>query len=87
MSAVALTDIQNPEGAAVPRAWTAAMTHLHGAQVARDSIRAATTQQMRDDATVRFGHEMEKLFEQMLELRTSGATGVITMILSKRERR
>jgi hypothetical protein len=54
--------------------------------VARDALRSAPTQQLRDDAAVMFGREIEKLFEQMVELRKSGATGVITNFLCKRER-
>lgn len=81
-----LSDIQSPDGSPMPAAWGAAMGHLHAAQVARDALRSAPTQQMRDDAAVEFGREIEKLFEQMLELRKSGATGVITSILCKRGR-
>ena len=86
MNAVTLSDIQSPEGSPVPKAWTAALTHLGAAQVARDALRSAPTQQMRDDAAVEFGREIEKLFEQMLALRESGATGVITAYLCKRGR-
>lgn len=86
MADKSLSDIQSPEGSPVPKAWTAAMVHLNCAQVARDALRAAPTQQMRDDAAVEFGRELEKLFEQMLELRNSGATGVITALLCKRRR-
>lgn len=86
MNTPTLREIQSPEGSPVPKAWTAAMGHLHAAQVARDALRGAPTQQMRDDAAVEFGREIEKLFEQMVELRKSGATGVITNFLCKRER-
>lgn len=82
----ALRDIQSPEGSPVPKAWTAAMVHLHAAQIARAALRGAPTQQLRDDAAVAFGREIEMLFEQMLELRETGATGVITAHLCKRGR-
>lgn len=81
-----LSDIQSPDGSPVPKAWVGAMTHLHGAQIARLALRGAPTQQMRDAAAVEFGREIEKLFEQMLELRESGATGVITAYFCKRGR-
>lgn len=81
-----LADIQSADGSPVPRAWTAAMVHLNGAEVAREALRTAPTQQMRDDATVEFGRALEGLFEQMFELRSSGATGVITALLCKRGR-
>lgn len=84
MADKSLSDIQSPHGSPVPKAWAAAMVHLHGAQIARDALRGAPTRQMRDDAAVTFGQEIEKLFEQMLELRESGATGVITAYLCKR---
>lgn len=86
MSTPTLRDIQSSDGSPVPKAWTDAIAHLHDAQVARDALRGAPTQQMRDDAAVAFGREIELLFEQMLELRKSGATGVITNFLCKRER-
>ena len=86
MTAPTLRDIQSPEGSPVPKAWTNAIAHLHDAQVARDALRSAPTQQLRDDAAVAFGREIEKLFEQMVELRQSGATGVITNFLCKRGR-
>mgnify|MGYP000160783949 CR=1 FL=1 len=83
---VTLAQIQSPEGSPVPVAWNNALLHVHNAKVARDGMRGATTQQMRDDAAVHFGQEIEKLFEQMLELRETGATGVITAYLCKRGR-
>lgn len=86
MNAPTLRDIQAAEGSPVPKAWTAALTHLEAARIARDALRRAPTQQMRDDAAVEFGREIEKLFEQMLELRQVGATGVITAHLCKRGR-
>lgn len=86
MDTPTLRDIQSPDGSPVPKAWTNAMVHLHGAQIARAALRGAPTQQLRDDAAVEFGREIEKLFEQMVELRQSGATGVITNFLCKRER-
>lgn len=81
-----LKDIQAPEGSPVPVAWTNALAHLQDAAVARDCLRSGATQMDRDDAAVRFGQSIEKLFEQMLELKTSGATGVITSYLCKRPR-
>lgn len=86
MSEPNLATIQSPSGSPVPPAWTAAIAHLHAAQVARDAHRSAPTQQMRDDAAVEFGREIERLFEQMLELHKAGATGVITNLLCKRGR-
>lgn len=86
MAVKTLSEIQSPDGSPVPRAWTAAMVHLHAAQIARAGLRGARTQQMRDAAAVEFGQEIEKLFEQMLELRESGATGAITSFLCKRGR-
>ena len=83
---VSLAQIQRPEGSPVPPAWSNALLHLHAAKVARDGLRSAGNQQMRDDAAVTFGQEIEKLFEQMLELRENGATGVITAYLCKRGR-
>ena len=86
MNTPTLRDIQSLDGSPVPPAWTNAIAHLHDAQVARDALRSAPTQQLRDDAAVEFGREIEMLFEQMVELRKSGATGVITNFLCKRER-
>ena len=86
MAVKTLSEIHSPDGSPVPRAWTAALVHLHDAAIARDCLRSAATQQLRDEAAVRFGHEIEKMFEQMLELRASGATGVITNLLCKRGR-
>lgn len=80
-----LADIQAPDGSPVPRAWTAALMHLNAAEIERASFRSAmATPQVRDDAAVRFGQAIEKLFEQMLELQKSGAAGVITAYLCKR---
>lgn len=81
-----LKDIQPAEGGPIPPAWVAAMAHLHDATIARDELRSAATQQLRDDAAVRFGQEIEKLFEQMKALRDSGATGVISNFLCRRPR-
>lgn len=84
---VTLAQIQRHEGSPVPPAWTAAMAHLHAAQVARDGMRNPdANSQMRDDATVRFGRELELLFDAMSQLREIGATGVITTYLSRRGR-
>jgi hypothetical protein len=87
MSDKTLAQIQKPDGSPVPHAWTAALTHLHGAQVARDGMRnPEASGPMRDEATIRFGRELEALFDAMAELKASGATGVITAILCKRGR-
>lgn len=87
MTSVTLAQIQSPEGSPVPRAWTAALTHLHAAQVARDGMRnPEATGQMRDEATIRFGRELELMFDAMSQLRESGATGIITAHLCKRGR-
>lgn len=87
MAAKTLSEIQSPDGSPVPRAWTAAMVHLHAAQVARDGMRnPAATSQMRDEAAVRFGRELELLFDAMSALRELGGTGVITSFLCKRGR-
>ena len=38
MADKSLSDIQSPHGSPVPKAWAAAMVHLHGAQIARDAL-------------------------------------------------
>lgn len=82
-----LASIQNPEGSPVPHHWSAALAHLHAAQMARDCQRnPEATQQMRDEAAVRFGREIEGLFDAMSRLREQGGTGVITAYLCKRGR-
>lgn len=83
---LSLKDIQAPDGSPVPRAWTQALVHLQRAEIARDCVRYAKTQMDRDDAAVRFGQQLEMLFEQMLELQKAGVTGAITNILCKRAR-
>ena len=88
MADLTLADIQAPDGSPVPRDWTAALTHLAAAQVARESMRNfLATPEMRDDATVRFSREIEAMFEAMGRPRDSGTTGVITNLLCKRGRK
>lgn len=87
MTVKTLAEIQSPDGSPVPRAWTSAMIHLQAAQVARECLRNPdATGQMRDEAAVTFGRELEKLFDHMSLLREVGATGIITNFLCKRGR-
>lgn len=76
---------RNYSNAAQKRAWDRAMTHLARAHLARLLAESGdNTPQALDAVAGVYVEEVKKLFEQMLELRESGATGVITAYFRKR---
>lgn len=71
----------------VPQDWTAMITHLNDALVARPVMNNPHSRQIdRDLATDRYVHAVDAIIDCLVRLREQMVLGRITMLLSKKER-
>lgn len=67
-----------------PVEWSHLITHLRSAQIARASMRSpGANQQMRDEATVRYGCALDAIFDCLDRLSERGVLSRIGRLLSR----
>lgn len=71
----------------VPQHWTAMITALRRAQVARECMRNhVATQQMRDEATVAFARALDDIYAALDVMLESGVLARVQQLLAKEGR-
>lgn len=69
----------------IPVEWTKLVARHHFVRIDRELMRTATTQQARDEATVRYAKGVDEIMDQLGRLEDNRQLARITTLLSKRE--
>lgn len=72
--------------APVPMEWTRMIGNLGAARLDRAAMREADTQQLRDDATVRYSRLADLIIEDLGGLQDAKVLGRFTLCLARKER-
>jgi hypothetical protein len=70
----------------VPIEWTRVVAAHHYARIDRETMRSGETQQLRDEATVRYARTLDEIMDNLTVLDDQHMLGRITLLLSKKER-
>lgn len=70
----------------VPLEWTRLVAAHHYARMDRDAARSGETQQLRDEAAVRYARGVDEIMDNLTALDDLRQLGRITLLLAKRER-
>lgn len=70
----------------VPIEWTRVVAAHHYARMDRETIRTGETQQVRDEAAVRFARSLDEIMDNLTALDDRHELGRITMLLARKER-
>ena len=70
----------------VPIEWTRAVAAHHFARMDRETMRTGETQQLRDEATVRYARTLDEIMDNLTALDDRQELTGITVLLSKRGR-
>lgn len=70
----------------VPVEWTRLVTAHHNARIDREAMRSAETQQLRDEATVRYARGVDTIMDNLTALDDRQELTRMTALLARRER-
>lgn len=71
--------------APVPAEWTRLVGQLAQARLNREAMRSGTTQQLRDEATVRYTRAADAIIDDLAALSDAKVLGRITLLLARKE--
>lgn len=70
----------------VPIEWTQVVTSHHYARIDREMMRTGATQQLRDEATVRYSRGIDTIMDSLTALDDRQQLTRITTLLARKER-